>query len=308
MQRSHTLACLLVVACALAGPPAVAQVATVELTAGDPWAGQTDITVSQGTTVPLVLSITEPVDLAEWQIGLTLVGDASELSVLADSSWWESEPNTYVNMLSRVDDPSVPDGVQDYVLVGSAESLGAPWSHSAPGTVSLATVEFTCQGPDDVVVSLALGYDPLTMPYFGKADEAAGPDFNDPYLEVEFSNVEVTVEQVTESEWDFSAAVAAGEELFGEVDAPAPGTYDDGTLMDVLARATDPIYVFSHWEETTGSGVPGGDPTQASLVFGLHSDVDLVAHFAMIPEPLSLTVFGLGLTWLGLRRRRGRRA
>ncbi len=308
MQRSHTLACLLVVACALAGSSAVAQLATVELTAGAPWAGQADITVSQGTTVPLVLSITEPVDLAEWQIGLTVVGDASALSVVADSSWWESEPNTDVNMLSRVDDPSVPDGVQDYVLVGSAESLGAPWSHSAPGTVSLATVEFTCQGPDDVVVSLVLGDDPLTMPYFGKADEAQGPDFNDPYLEVEFSNIEVTVEQVTQSEWDFSAAVAAGEELFGEVDAPAAGTYDDGTVMNVLARATDPLYVFGHWEETTGSGVPGGDPHQASLVFGLHSDVDLVAHFAMIPEPLSLTVFGLGLTWLGLRRRRGRRA
>jgi hypothetical protein len=50
--------------------------------------------------------------------------------------------------------------------------------------------------------------------------------------------------------------------------------------------------------------VPGGDPYASMLELPRSTPITLVAHFQQIPEPLSLTVMGIGLTLLGLRRRR----
>ncbi|MFC1806233.1 PEP-CTERM sorting domain-containing protein [Planctomycetota bacterium] len=308
---------------ALLGGTALGQVPVVELVGDGPWLGFNDITVPMGTTVPLALRITNPENLSDWQVNLTIVGPASPLGLAPGLSWWEQLPNAF--LFDHDGNPLTPDrGVAlGPDASGTTRAIGMvdfvdvpPWSHSASGTVSLANLEFTYQGPGDVTVGLVVadipnpagGPDFPTRPTFGKADPVNGPDFNDLEMVVEFSNVEVTIHQASQSDWDFSAAVAPGDWAFGELvpPVPDPGRYGDGIRMEVMAKATDSLYVFSHWEETSAGRVPG-NPLSPSLSFDIHWDVHLLAHFALIPEPLSVTMLGLGLGGLWLRRRRGRR-
>jgi hypothetical protein len=268
--------------------------------------------------------ITDPQNVSGWQVNVAIDNPATPLALGSPLSWWEGLPNALLH--DDDGDPSTPergvifglDASGTYRALGQLNYMDAPpWSHSASGTVALANLEFTCQGPGNVVVGLvpddipAPGEEPPfydTRPAFLLADPDTGIDFNNMYMPVEFSNVSVTIHQALQSEWDFSVDEVPGHEAFGFVDStPAPGTWPHDTLIAVDATPTDPLYLFGYWEATQGTAVPG-DPYSPHLEFALQSDVHLLAHFALIPEPMSLGVVGMGLAGLWLRRRRRARA
>lgn len=312
MQRRLAWITAVMLAATVLCPSASAQVATLELKATGPFADPHNVTVPVNSDVELVLEIAGAQNLADWQANLTITGPARDLRMGSHDTWWESHTNVPDNTLHFQDQTS-----QTWILLGELfipvvdqpdlKPEDNAWSFSSGQTETLAFLEFTCDGTGTVVVELVMN-DPLLAPVLSAAAPLDGNPFTvDPLVVNSASNVSVTITQILQTDWAFSAMVAPGQEASGAVDAPDAGTYDAGTVMDVLARATDPLYKFSHWEEMTGSGVPGGGARDPNLVFPLLSDVTLVANFVIIPEPVTATLFGVGAALLGLRRRRRRR-
>lgn len=296
MRRKYILIVLSLAACLVLGQAALAQVATIRLTGGGAWAGLNDFGVPDGSTVPLVLEATGIENLSDWQVNLEITGPASPLTLGSHDTWWETQSNV-------VDNDLVPQSMtQTYILLGSIDFFNAPpWSHSSPDTVSLANLEFDCEGLGDVTVRLITD-GALTTPVFSKAHPTAGPDLGDLELPVEFSDTVVTIHQgvVSEPVW----SVAPSDEFgFIEMDEdPLQGTL----TLSALPKDED-VYFFKTWTQDP-SGAVVIDPGSPTITIPSTVGVELVAHFGMIPEPVSATLLGLGLACLGLRRRRGRRA
>ena len=310
MRKNILMVVSLLALCLTVGPAAFGQTAMVNFTGGGAWAGLTEFTVPVGTTVPLVLDITDAVDLAYWEVHVRVNGSAGALAAGSHDTWWETPTNVVDNTVDW------QDTTQSNVVLGAIDFFADP-PYSYSGSGSLANLEFECTEPGDVVVTILTEYPPdlppnmNVLPGFSQVDPVTGfGDLGNSELPVEFSSSTVTIHQTLEGQrWDFFAGVAPGDETMGYVDPAYDDTYDDGFLVDLWAIPNDPVvYVFSHWEETTGAGVPYGDPTQAHLAFPLHSDLELYAHFVLVPEPCTLTLMGLGLACVGLRRRRRRRA
>lgn len=281
-MRTYRCLTVLVLACALAPAAVAGPVAQIELLALDGGLGSHEITVTPGTTVQLAYLLTDPDKLAFPMDLLTVIGPASPLSLVSGASWWQQQPGT---SLALVDQPG------GQFFLGESRLASSPFSHSATGMQSIAVFELTCEGPGDVViqafnnVALARSEDFVTQPL-------------EPYdtSQLAFSAGRVTIHQ---GPAEPIIRVADGQEDVGKVVIE----HISAEFVGALALATDPGYVFSHWEETTGSGVPGGDPSAPRLVVPSTAPIELIANFAVIPEPMSLGLLGLGIVALVRRRR-----
>jgi len=114
-------------------------------------------------------------------------------------------------------------------------------------------------------------------------------------------------------EWELTYEV--DPVIAGEILGSLEGFYNDGEIIALLTQAYDPTsWEFVLWTETLTPGFPAPDPLSPDMggPFPIHSDLHFIAHYRpiqdVIPEPMSLTLLGIGAAGLGLRLRKRRRA
>ncbi|MFW6107317.1 MAG: PEP-CTERM sorting domain-containing protein [bacterium] len=294
-NRSLLVTLSLLLATSRAG---LASMATVELKAQGDFVDPHEITVGVGDRVVLLYEVSNAIDLAYFQDDFEMSPATSPLSLHTGASWWESQPNVQANSLAD-------RGGGVHRLVGEASQRVPPFAHSTVEPNSLAVLEFTCPQPGDVVVS------GLRYPYFFATDVDGNP-IGEIEIDRSFSDATVLIHQVEQQPpgpgGPWTLAYDVNDPLWGEVFGTPEGDYEDGAEIALTAVPLDEQYMFLRWEEATGGAVPG-NPQLPDLggPFLLASDLHLVATFAQVPEPLTLTVLaaaGAGLAWRGRRQRR----
>jgi hypothetical protein len=269
----------------------VSQAAIVELVAVGPSGYTHELTVNVGDTVQIAYLIADADNLSFFQDDLQMTGPGTDLTLLVGQSWWEQQLNCQPDTL-------VNRGGGLYTIIGESSISDRPYSHDVVEPNSLALFEFSCTDLGDVVI------EGLLKPYFASADpdtmEPGPPIIPDPAL----SNAVVVIHQVEGRQVVLSYDVTPVGA--GVINGSPEGLYNVGDDIHLEAVAnTD--WVFVMWDELTGAGVPG-DPYSSVLDFPIATDLDLLARFAYIPEPMSLTLLGIGAACLGLRSRKRRRA